>query len=371
MAEAVALAESGVGSTCPNPSVGAVVVRGASIVGRGRTGPAGTAHAEVRALRAAGPRARGATMYVTLEPCAHHGRTPPCVEAILAAGIRRVVVGLRDPAPNVAGRGIRWLRRHGVEVTCGVGRAGCLRAHEFYLHHVRTGRPFVTVKLATSLDGRIATETGESKWITGAAARRHAHRERARHHAVCVGVGTVLADDPALTVRHVRGVDPIPVVLDGRLRTADRPHLAVLRPGTLVFHGPKAARARRRTLRGLGAVPLEVPRGAFGLDLDAVLDVLGSLEVRSLLVEGGGEVAGGFVRTGRVDRLLLYRAPVLLGEGRAAVAGWAASTVDGAPRFVRTKAVELGDDLLEVLRPAGRKRPPGRGAGDARGGRPR
>ncbi len=352
MAEAVALAERGLGSTDPNPSVGAVVVRDGRIVGRGRTGPAGTAHAEVRALRRAGPRARGATLYVTLEPCAHHGRTPPCTEAIEAAGIARVVVGIVDPSPRVSGRGIRRLRRRGIAVTVGVSRAACRRAHEFYLHHERTGRPFVTVKLAASIDGRIAAAGGDARWITGPAARRHAHGQRARHHAIAVGAGTVLADDPALTVRHVRGVDPIPVVFDTTLRCAEGT-FRVLRPGTFVLHGPSAPAARRRRLRRRGVVPLEVAAGPGGIDPLRALEALGRLGIRSLLVEGGGRLAGSLVAAGLADRLLVYRAPVVLGEGVASVAGWSVERVAEAPRFRVEAWIPLGDDLIEVYRPQG------------------
>ncbi|MCA9710351.1 MAG: bifunctional diaminohydroxyphosphoribosylaminopyrimidine deaminase/5-amino-6-(5-phosphoribosylamino)uracil reductase RibD, partial [Myxococcales bacterium] len=238
MQQAVRLARAGLGATYPNPCVGAVVVAEGRVLGAARSRPTGGPHAETQALARAGAAARGATMVVTLEPCGHVGRTPPCTRAIIEAGIRTVVVGVRDPAAHVDGKGIRALRRAGVEVIVGVGAKACGEVHEHYLHHARSGLPFVSLKAATSLDGRIATAGGDSKWITGEAARRHAHRLRAWHHAIAVGAETALRDDPRLDVRLVRGVDPIPVVFDGRLRVgaARAPRLAVLRPGALVLH---------------------------------------------------------------------------------------------------------------------------------------
>ena len=347
MQAAVALARAGIGATFPNPSVGAVVVREGRIIGRGRTGPAGTAHAEVRALARAGAGARGATLYVTLEPCAHHGRTPPCTEAIHAAGIARVVVGIVDPSPRVRGRGIRWLRRRGIEVTVGVGRRACRAAHEFYLHHETTGRPFVTLKTAQTLDGCIATAGGESRWITSAPARRHAHGLRARHQAILVGAGTVLADDPRLSVRHVRGEDPIPVVLDTHLRSARR-RRAVFRPGTFVFHGAGADAQIVRRLRRWGCVPLSVATGRAGVDPAAVLEALGRMSVRSLLVEGGARVAGSFLAADLVDRLVVYRAPKVVGRGSPGIEGWAAPRLQDARRFARRSVEAVGPDLVCV-----------------------
>ncbi|HET6583495.1 MAG TPA: bifunctional diaminohydroxyphosphoribosylaminopyrimidine deaminase/5-amino-6-(5-phosphoribosylamino)uracil reductase RibD, partial [Nannocystaceae bacterium] len=318
MLRAVAWARRGLGATYPNPCVGAVVVANGRIVAGAHSSAAGGPHAEVRALAKSGARARGATLVVTLEPCCHRGRTGPCTSAILAAGIRRVVVGIGDPAPHASGKGPRLLRKAGVAVVTGVAKAACAEVHAHYLHHVTTHRPWVTLKAAASLDGRLSVASGASKWITGEPARRDAHRLRAQHHAVAVGIGTVVADDPRLDVRLVKGVDPIVVVFDSTLRlgTPALAHAAVLRPGTLVLHGPRVSAARRARVRERGAEPLAIqlsPRGS--IDVDAALALLGHRDIRSLLVEGGGRLLGSFVAAGAWQRFVLYQAPRLLGDG--------------------------------------------------------
>ncbi|MFH1572012.1 MAG: bifunctional diaminohydroxyphosphoribosylaminopyrimidine deaminase/5-amino-6-(5-phosphoribosylamino)uracil reductase RibD, partial [Gemmatimonadota bacterium] len=220
MRRALRLAERGRGQVSPNPLVGAVVTRGSAVVGEGAHRHFGQAHAETEALARAGSAARGATLYVTLEPCAHHGHTPPCADAVVAAGVARVVCALQDPDPRVAGRGLERLRAAGIAVEVGLCQAAAEEQNAAFLKHRHTGRPLVLLKLGQSLDGRIATRTGASRWITGEAARRHAHRWRSWVDAVAVGAGTVLADDPRLNVRLVRGRDPRPLVVDGRLRVS-------------------------------------------------------------------------------------------------------------------------------------------------------
>lgn len=354
MRAAIRQARAGTGSTYPNPCVGAVVVAGGVVVGQARSDITGGPHAEVRALRRAGAAARGATLYVTLEPCNHRGRTPPCVDAILEAGVARVCVGIVDPAEHVAGRGIRRLRRRGVEVQVGLEAEAAAEAHRHYLHHVDSGRPFVTLKVATSLDGRIATRGGDSKWITGEAARRSAHRLRADHHAIAVGGRTVRADDPRLSVRLVRGLDPVPVVFDPKLRClAGDATPAVLRPGAIFLHTPRAsARARRRVARA-GAEAIELPADPEGrIGLDGALEVLGARAIRSLMVEGGGRLLGSFVRAGCWGELWHYQAPVILGEGRAAFAGLEWTQVADAPRLRVARRRRLGDDQLTIYTPA-------------------
>jgi diaminohydroxyphosphoribosylaminopyrimidine deaminase/5-amino-6-(5-phosphoribosylamino)uracil reductase len=326
------------------------------VVGEAHSAETGGAHAEVRALAAAGRSARGATMYVTLEPCPHVGRTGPCTDAILRAGLARVVVGVRDPAAHARGKGIAALRRGGVVVVEGVLADACRRAHEHYIHSIATGLPFVTLKAAISLDGRIACKGGKSRWITGELARKDAHRERARHHAVAVGSGTVAADDPRLDVRMVRGVDPVVIVFDTRLREAarsGRPR-AVLREGTLVLHGPKAPARARAAVRACGAEPVEVAVGEDGrIDLADALRVLGELEIRSLLVEGGAALLGAFVRARAWQRFILYQAPRLLGEGVPLLAGVAWDDVAKAPRVCVESRRALGEDLRVTVVPAG------------------
>jgi diaminohydroxyphosphoribosylaminopyrimidine deaminase/5-amino-6-(5-phosphoribosylamino)uracil reductase len=312
----------------------------------------------VRALAKAGARARGATMFVTLEPCTHTGRTGPCTAAILAAGIGEVVVGVRDPAAHAAGRGIAALRRAGVRVIEGVRSDDARRVHAHYLHHVEHGTPFVTLKAAIGLDGRLAVKSGESRWITGEAARTDAHRLRAEHHAVMVGVGTVLADDPRLDVRLVRGVSPIAVVLDTRLRCLANGPRAVLREGTIVLHGSRASAAAIRRVRATGAEPIAVAIGRDDhVDLRAALRELGRREIRSVLVEGGGEVHGAFVGAQAWQQLVLYQAPRLLGDGPALLGGLAFDRMQDAPRVRVLGRRSLGDDLRIECAPLHPRRP--------------
>ena len=319
MREALRRARSGTGATYPNPCVGAVIVRGRKVVAVARTGPTGSAHAEVRALKKAGALARGATLYVTLEPCSHHGRTPPCTTAIIEAGIERVMIAVRDPNPKVAGRGVRKLRRAGIEVFEGVAADEGEAVHAHYLHHHRTGRPWVTLKVASSLDGRIATPTGDSRWITSEASRRDAHRMRAEHHAIAVGRATVQADDPALTVRLTRGVDPIPVIFDAGLRSVkEGPKVA--REGSLWLHGPKASsRARRSVERSGGGSH----RAAAGIEREAGHRVRAARvgEERASLLDGRRRrtTAGSLRRPGPVAADGGLSGPRLVGRGHTDV----------------------------------------------------
>lgn len=354
MQEALRLAASGTGATYPNPSVGAVVVRGRRLLGKARSDVTGGPHAEVRALREAGEAARGATLFVTLEPCNHRGRTPPCVDAILAAGVARVVISIEDPATHVAGRGIARLRKAGVQVEVGLLGERGREVHRHYLHHVTTRTPYVTLKLASSLDGRVATASGDSKWITGELARRSAHRLRAAHHGIAVGAATVLADDPRLDVRLVRGIDPLPFVFDPQLRVASagRP-FALLRPGVVFLHTARASKRARAALAKSGAEAIELPDdGRGGVDLSAALAQLGARELRSLMVEGGGRLVGAFMASGCWQQLWLYQAPLVLGEGRPAIAGVAWPSVADAPRLRLVRRRTLGVDQLSVYEPA-------------------
>ncbi len=350
MARAIGLAWRGLGSTYPNPAVGAVVVHNGAVVGRGRTATAGGPHAEARALARAGAQARGGTLYVTLEPCAHHGRTPPCTDAIVEAGIRRVVVGVSDPGAHVRGRGLRALRKAGIVVEEGVAESRCRDVHEHYLHHCQTGRPFVVLKAALSLDGRMAARGGDSRWITGEPARRDAHRLRARCHAIGVGAETVRTDDPQLTVRHVRGTDPTAVVFDGRLGlgTASR---RVWRPGTLVLAGARSPAATRRRLEARGVEILAVPLRRGRVDLDAALAALGQRSVCSLVVEGGGKLHASFVAAGLWDEMVVYSSYRLLGEGRPFLPGLRWKTMDDVSPVRLVSRGSVGDDVRTILRP--------------------
>jgi len=315
MDEALALARGARGATSPNPWVGAVLVTAAGGVFAGATEPPGGRHAEIVALDRAGVAAsttRGAALFVTLEPCCHQGRTPPCTRAIIDAGVRRVIVALEDPDARVGGRGIDELRAAGVEVEVGLGAAEAADLLAPYVIHRTTGRPLVTLKLAATLDGRIAAADGTSRWITGDAARTDAHRLRADHDAVLVGAGTVRADDPQLTVRRVAGRDPLRVVL-GQVPAAARVHPA------LELSGP----------------------------LDGVLSDLGARGVLSVLVEGGARVAHDFHRAALVDRYVLYLAPALMGgsDGTPVMAGPGAQTITDLRRERLIGVRQLGDDV--------------------------
>lgn len=349
MRRAVALAERALGRTSPNPAVGAVVVRGGRVVGEGWTRPVGGPHAEVVALRRAGALARGATLYVTLEPCSHHGRTPPCADAVIAAGVGRVVVAVGDPNPLVRGRGLRALARAGVDVTTGVLADEAGEVSAWFRHWIVRRRPFVVLKLAASLDGRIATATGESRWISGPAARRWVHALRNRVDAVMVGSGTVLADDPALTCRMRGGRDPVRVVVDGGLRTSPRARFLRQRSAapTIVATTARAAPARTRALVRAGAEVAVVPGRGPRVDLARLMQLLGERGMVSVLVEGGGELAAALLRARLVDRVAIVTAPILLGgDGRPMLGALGLRRLAGAPRLVGGRVVPLGPDLL-------------------------
>lgn len=325
----------------PNPWAGCVIVKHGAIIGRGVHRGAGTNHAEVEALADAGRRAAGATLYVNLEPCCHYGRTPPCTDAILTAGIRRVVYAIRDPNPVVSGRGAAILRRRGVALEDGVLAADAAALNEVYLKFRRTGLPFVTAKSAASLDGRIATRTGDSKWITDGAARRRARSLRAQHQAVLVGINTVLADDPDLGVR-ARGVpQPWRVVLDSELRIS--PSARVVRSRRAIVATTFAApAARRRALERAGAVVWTF--GGARVPVASLLRRLAKRGILSVMVEGGGEVLGSFFDARLVDRVFWFLAPLVIGSAaaRPSVAGRGARYLSGAHRLRHASIERVG-----------------------------
>ncbi len=353
MREALRLARRASGRTAPNPAVGAVVFRGDRILGRGFTRPPGGAHAEVVALEAARRRAgaaalRGASLAVTLEPCCHTGRTGPCTRALLEAGIRRVFIGIRDPHPKVAGRGIRRLRRAGVEVRVGVLEEACREQHRGFLSVVERGRPFVHLKLAASLDGRIATASGESRWITGPAAREEVHRLRARMDAVAVGAGTVLADDPELTARRGERVvhRPLRVVFDTGLRVPPTARVYGDDAPAIAVCGPRVPARRRRALRAAGVRVAAVRTRQGRVEPTAALRRLAREGVAELLVEGGGELAASLFRAGAVDLVHWFLAPRLLGaDGRPALGALQRSRLCEAPRLADPVVRRIGGDL--------------------------
>ncbi|MEM1130875.1 MAG: bifunctional diaminohydroxyphosphoribosylaminopyrimidine deaminase/5-amino-6-(5-phosphoribosylamino)uracil reductase RibD [Pseudomonadota bacterium] len=348
---ALSLGARGRGRCWPNPSVGCVIVRDGRIVGRGWTQPGGRPHAETEALAQAGAAARGATAFVTLEPCAHHGRTPPCADALIAAGIARVVSALEDPDPRVDGSGHDKLRAAGVEVVTGLCAEAARAAHRGFLSRVTQGRPSLTLKLAASFDGRIATASGESKWITGAPARRLVHAERARHDAVLVGGGTARADDPELTVRDL-GIahQPVRVVLSRRLDLPEHGRLAAsvpLAPLWLV-HGHDAPDARIARWQARGAECLAAPLGVDRqLEPAAILSVLGQRGLTSVFCEGGGALAASLLSAGLVDDLVGFTAGLALGaEGRPSLGAMDIATLAEAPRFSLVASQRVGADVL-------------------------
>jgi diaminohydroxyphosphoribosylaminopyrimidine deaminase / 5-amino-6-(5-phosphoribosylamino)uracil reductase len=357
MAHALRLAARGLGNVWPNPAVGCVLVRGGQVVGRGWTQPGGRPHAEVRALDQAGPLAEGATAYVTLEPCAHHGQTPPCAEALIAARVARVVTALTDPDPRVSGRGHAMLRAAGIAVTEGILTPEAARLNAGFLKRVTRGLPFVTLKLAASLDGHIATATGESRWITGWQARRKVHGLRMSHDAVMVGSGTALADDPDLTVREM-GADrqPVRIVLDRLLRHSPQSRLgrtASTHPVWLL-HGSAAPLAARAAWQASGAFLIESAEAHGGLDLDHALATLAARGLTRILCEGGSTLAAGLVRAGLVDDLAVFTGAALIGaEGRAALGVLGLPSLAAAPRPHLREIQTLGADTYSLWSMAG------------------
>ena len=349
MALALSLAGRGLGNVWPNPAVGCVIVREGRVVGRGWTQPGGRPHAERRALDQAGAAARGATAYVTLEPCAHHGKTPPCAEALVAAGVARVVSALEDPDPRVSGKGHALLQAAGISVETGLMAAEARALQAGFLSRIERGRPWVALKLATSFDGRIATQTGESQWITGPEARAYVHALRARFDAVMVGGGTARADDPLLTVRGFKPLrQPVRVVVSAALdlprgRMAASVSEAPLWP----VHGPDAPQEAREWWAAQGAQLIEVAASGAGLAPEAVLAALGARGLTRVFCEGGGQFAAALLRAGLVDELIGFTAGVALGaEGRASLGAMELAHLADAPRFRLMETRPIGGDVL-------------------------
>lgn len=350
MRRALDLARRAEGRTRPNPAVGAVLVRGGEIVGEGFHPQAGAPHAEIFALRAAGESARGATLYVTLEPCCHTGRTAPCTEAIIAAGVHRVVAGCADPNPLVGGAGLERLRAAGIEVECAVLEDECRYLIAPFAKHIRTGLPHLTLKAALTLDGNIATASGQSQWITGAASRERAHRLRDRCDAVMVGIGTILADNPHLTTRlpEEGGRDALRIVVDSQLRIP--PTAAVFNrdsiAGLLIATTKLAPADRCRLLESSGAEVLRVPGNGTQVDLLQLLRMLGGRGLQSILLEGGGQLNHAAWHADLVDRAIFCFAPFCLGgQGTAVFAGPGVATLAAGRRLERVRVERYGDDI--------------------------
>ena len=352
MQMALTLAEKGCGRVSPNPLVGAVVVNADRVVGQGYHQYVGGPHAEVNAIDDAGDAARNATLYVTLEPCNHFGRTPPCTQKILDAGIKRVVVAMQDPNPDVAGGGNTFLVSRGVDLVCGVEEAAARRLNESFIKFVRTHKPFVILKIASTLDGRIATRTGDARWVTGKIARACVHQLRHAMDAIMVGVGTVEADDPQLTARLEigRGVDPVRIVLDTSLRISEKArmlHQASEAP-TWVVCGPDAPLAAKERLQAVGARIIQTPLKGGRIDLDALMQQLGERSVTSLLIEGGAQVAGAALRAGVVDKVVFFYAPKIYGgdDGVPICSGCGPDMMRESLAVNHIELVRMGHDIM-------------------------
>lgn len=357
MERALELARMAEGDTSPNPMVGCVLVRDGRIIGEGWHHRAGESHAEVEAIRDAKNKVRGATAYVTLEPCSHVGRVGPCCVALARMGIARVVCAMADPNPKVAGAGIRYLQDNGVQVEVGLCQREAEKLNEKFLFAITHDRPFVSLKYAMTLDGKIATASGDSQWVTGEAARSKAHYLRKTHDAVLVGVGTVLADNPELTTRLVKGKNALRIVLDAGLRTPLTAAVLNEAANTLIFVGEDYNREHAQVLTQMDWVEvLPVPESAPGrLDLKAVMNVLAQRKIRSVLVEGGSRVLGAFKDAGLVDRVYAFVAPKLCGgqEALSAVGGGGVQLMDAALQLEDLEVEQLGADVLLTARVKG------------------
>jgi diaminohydroxyphosphoribosylaminopyrimidine deaminase/5-amino-6-(5-phosphoribosylamino)uracil reductase len=356
MKMALDLAKKGEGFTSPNPMVGAVIVKDGKIVGKGYHQAAGKAHAEVNAVDDAGALAKGATLYVTLEPCNHIGRTPPCTEKIISAGIRRVVAAMTDPNPEVTGGGLDYLKSRGISITSGVCEPQAKRLNEAFIKYVRTKRPFTIVKCAATLDGRIATKTGDSRWVSGEESRRFVHRLRHAVDAIMVGIGTVEKDDPSLTARiaippkRFKPKDPTRIVLDTRLRIPEKAKLLRLHShsDTILVTGPSVSGDKKSKLEKNGVAIIESPVKNGLIDLDRLMDRLGSMNVTSLLIEGGGRVIASALSAGIVDKIYFFYAPKILGgdDGIPICKGPGAEKMNQCIPVKNIKVHRFGNDVM-------------------------
>jgi diaminohydroxyphosphoribosylaminopyrimidine deaminase / 5-amino-6-(5-phosphoribosylamino)uracil reductase len=347
MHRALDLAEKGRGQASPNPMVGAVIVRDGRIIGEGYHEGVGGPHAELSALRATETRTQGSTMYVTLEPCSFHGRTPPCADAVIEAGITRVMVAMTDPDKRVAGTGIIRMREAGITVGVGLMETEARHLNRPYIHHRTNGQPYTLLKLAQTLDGRIATQTGHSQWITGEEARRHTHLMRRDADAVLVGIGTVLADNPKLTVRHVEGRQPKRIILDSMARTPISSHILDTEAPTTVCVTDAAPPDRMTALQETGTEILVLPSAPSGhIDLQALKQTLGAQQILTLMIEGGSQVATAFLNAQAVDQIACFIAPLIIGTGIEAISNLNITHISQAIQLQDTEIKQLGKDLL-------------------------
>jgi diaminohydroxyphosphoribosylaminopyrimidine deaminase/5-amino-6-(5-phosphoribosylamino)uracil reductase len=345
------LAAKGKGRTSPNPMVGALIVKGGRVIGKGYHRKAGTPHAEVVAIEEAGEKANNATLYVNLEPCCHlDKKTPPCTEAIIKAGVKKVVIGMVDPNPKVSGKGLKELNKAGIKVIKGILEEESKRLNEAYIKYIRTGLPFVILKIASSLDGKIATASGESKWITGEKSRKMVHRLRSEVDAVMVGIGTVLKDDPLLNVRLIKGRDPHRVILDRQLRIPLNLKVLNLKSDakTYIVTVPDAPEDKIMALKQKGAEVIHVDSKDGYLDLFKLMKILGTLGITSLMIEGGSETSASALREGIVDKVIIFMSPKIIGgqDSKDAVGGKSPERLSDAIILKDLKLRRLGKDIL-------------------------
>ncbi|MBI2851099.1 MAG: bifunctional diaminohydroxyphosphoribosylaminopyrimidine deaminase/5-amino-6-(5-phosphoribosylamino)uracil reductase RibD [Chloroflexi bacterium] len=353
MKQALCLATLAQGQVSPNPAVGAVIVKDDVVVGQGYTQPPGSGHAEVMALKQAGEKARGAILYVTLEPCCHYGRTPPCSQAVIAAGISEVHMAMLDPNPIVAGRGADELEREGIKTYVGAHEEEAREISEAYIKYITTGMPFVTAKFATSLDGKIATRSGDSEWISGIDSRKYVHYLRYTADAIMVGANTVIADNPRLTCRYAgtggaARKQPLRVIVDGMGRISPEAQIFSEPGKTLLAVGKSVPAEKKEAFARAGAELMELPLSEGALDLGSLLKKLGEREITSVLVEGGGILLGSLFDRHLVDKVLTFIAPVIIGgeEAKTAVAGIGVERVADAIKLERVKLERFGDDVM-------------------------
>lgn len=348
MRRAIALARKGVGTTSPNPAVGCVIVRGGKIVGEGWHRQAGTPHAEVHALRAAGAAARDADVYVTLEPCCHTGKTPPCTDALIEAGVARVIAGMGDPNPLVAGNGLKRLEQAGIPTICGVLEEECAALNRPFIKQITTGRPYVIYKCAMTVDGKIAALTGESRWISCDESRKLVHRMRSRCDAVMVGIDTIIADNPQLTVRHVRGRDPLRVIVDSRLRTPESVTVlgGDMARSTIIATTESNPRIHQRYTRQ-GATVIVCRQQEGRVCMDDLLVQLGRKGIQSILLEGGSRLAGDMLVRGLIDEFVFFVAPKIIGsDGFSPFTLVGLTGMEQAVRLSFTKFARSGSDIV-------------------------
>ena len=350
MKRALELAKKGDGYVNPNPQVGAVVVKNDEIVGEGYHREFGGPHAEVNAIKAAGQNAKGADLYVNLEPCVHFGKTPPCVDKIIDSKLKRVFIAMKDPNEKVNGKGVRKLKRSGIDVEVGVCKEAALNLNEIYIHYVKTKRPFVGLKLGMSMDGKIATKTGHSKWITGEVSRKRVHELRSKFSSIGVGVNTALKDDPRLTVRLVKGKNPVRFVLDsrGKVQVSAKLLQENMKGQTIVATTDRISTSKKEELRKAGAKFWVLNDKEGQVDLDDLLEKVGKAGFDSFLIEGGGEVAWSFLEKDLVDKFYFFKAPKVLGGRNAvpSVGGEGFSRVDEALELKNISIEYLGNDIL-------------------------